>query len=243
MGRSRRRADMYGRGEHGTFSIAACDDSRQFWGAAVSTKPASVGATVPWAGWRVGALATQAMSNYYYGPDGLALLRRGVSAEDAVRLLTRADRGRDHRQLGVVDARGRSAAWTGSRCLEHALHQVGEGYTCQGNLLASADVVPAMARAFEGARGSLARRMLRALEAGAQKGGDRRGMESAALVVVHRERWFDRTWSDRWVDLRVDRHPHPIAELGRPVRADEAETRSFLRARAARLRRRRARRV
>lgn len=230
---------MYGRGEHGTFSIVACDERRQYWGVAVATKPASVGATVPWAAWRVGALATQARSNYFYGPDGLALLRRGLSADDVVRRLTRADRGREHRQLGVVDARGRAAAWTGAKCLDHALHQTGDGYTCQGNLLASARVVPAMAQAFERARGSLARRLLRGLQAGAAEGGDRRGMASAALVVVHRERWFDRNWSDRWVDLRVDRHPRPIGELGRLVRADEAETRRFL---AARLRRLRARR-
>jgi len=230
---------MYGKWEHGTFSIVACDDERQFWGVAVSTKPASVGATVPWAEWRVGAVATQAMSNYFYGPEGLHLLRRGLPAAEVVRRLTRADPQRDHRQLGVVDGRGRAAAWTGTRCIDHALHLVGDGYSCQGNMLASERVVPAMARAFERGRGSLGRRLLGALRAGAAEGGDRRGIESAALVVVHRERWFQRGWSDRWVDLRVDRHPRPIADLGRLFRADETETRRFLAQRAAAARKRR----
>ncbi|HTT15790.1 MAG TPA: DUF1028 domain-containing protein [Thermoplasmata archaeon] len=234
---------MYGRGRYGTFSIVACDPERRFWGVAVATKPASVGATVPWAEWRVGAVATQANSNYYYGPRGLELLRAGRSAEEVVRRLTTPDRQRQHRQLGVVDRRGRVAAWTGTKCLEHAGHVLGDGFSCQGNLLASAEVVPAMARAFEGARGPLARRLWRALEAGAAEGGDRRGTESSALVVVHREPWFLPSWSDRWVDVRVDRHRSPVRELGRLVRADEAETRRFLAARAAARRRRRAARA
>lgn len=230
---------MYGRGAYGTFSIVACDAERSFWGVAVSTKPASVGATVPWAQWRIGAVATQAMSNYYYGPDGLGLLRKRLSAEEVVRRLTSADPQREHRQLAVVDRLGRAAAWTGSKCLTHAMHEVGEGFSCQGNILRSSRVVPAMARAFETARGSMALRLLKALEAGAAEGGDRRGIASSALVVVHREPWFERGWSDRWVDLRVDRHPRPIAELRRLVRADEAETRKFL-AQRDRQRRRRA---
>jgi len=231
---------MVVRGPPGTFSIVACDPDRAYWGVAVSTKPASVGATVPWAAWKVGAVATQAMSNYYYGPDGLELLRRGHSAEEVVRKLTGADGRRDHRQLAVVDRRGRSAAWTGPKCLDHALHHLGNGYSCQGNMLASATVVPAMSKAFESSRGTLGVRMLRALEAGAAAGGDRRGIESAALVVVHRERWFPKSWSDRWVDIRADRHPRPIAELGRLLRADEAETKRFLVSRAAALRKKRS---
>ena len=225
--------------DHGTFSIAACDAERAYWGVAVATKPASVGAHVPWAEWRVGAIATQAMTNFYYGPRGLELLRRGASAEEVVRRLTRADPGRDRRQLGVVDRRGRAAAWTGRRCMEHALHVIGDGYTCQGNLLASATVVPAMARAFEATRGTLATRLLRALRAGAAEGGDRRGMESSALLVVHRERWMPAYVADYWVNLRVDRSRRPIADLGRLLRSDEAETRAYLaqRARAARKRR------
>jgi uncharacterized Ntn-hydrolase superfamily protein len=232
---------MYGLPEHGTFSIVACDPGRKFWGVAVSTKPASVGAIVPWAAWRVGALATQAMANYDYGPHGLELLRKGLAAEEIVRRLTRADPKRRHRQLGVVDRRGRAAAWTGDKCIEHALHQAGDGYTCQGNMLAAAAVVPAMAKAFEATRGSLAQRMLAALVAGAAKGGDKRGMESAALVVVHREPWLPLGSGDRWVDLRVDRHRRPIPELARLVRADEAETRKYLAQRAASARKRRSR--
>ena len=229
---------MYGKWEYGTFSIAACDPERRFWGVAVTTKPTSVGAIVPWAEWRVGAIATQAMSNYFYGPRGLDLLRRGLAADEVVRRLTRADPKRDHRQLGVVDRRGRAAAWTGSKCLEHALHQTGEGYTCQGNILASASVVPAMAKAFESARGSLGSRMLRALKAGAREGGDRRGIESSALIVVHREPWYQSSWSDYWTNLRVDRDRRPLQELDRLLRLDEAETRRFLAQRAAAQRKR-----
>ena len=233
---------MYGKRGDGTFSIVACDPDRRFWGVAVATKPASVGAVVPWAEWRTGAVATQANVNYYYGPRGLELLRKGLSAEDVVRRLTRADGQRDHRQLGVVDRRGRAAAWTGPKCMEHALQEVGEGFTCQGNLLAAAAVVPAMAKAFESARGTLGSRMLRALEAGAREGGDRRGMESAALIVAHREPWFPKTWPDRWTNLRVDRHRKPISELGRILRMDEADTRRYLAQRAAESRKRKAKR-
>jgi uncharacterized Ntn-hydrolase superfamily protein len=178
------------------------------------------------------------MSNYYYGPRGLELLRKGFAAEEVVRRLTESDHRRDHRQLGVVDRRGRAAAWTGWKCLEHALHHTGDGFTCQGNILAAASVVPAMAKAFESAHGTLGSRMLLALKAGAREGGDRRGMESAALVVVHRESWFQRSWSDYWTNLRVDRHRRPIEELGRLLRMDESETHRFLTQRAAAARKR-----
>jgi len=226
--------------DHGTFSIVATDPDRKFWGVAVSTKPPSVGAVVPWARWRVGAVATQAMTNATFGPRGIELLAKGLAAEEVVRRLARSDPGRDHRQLGVVDRRGRAAAWTGRKCIEHALHQVGEGYTCQGNMLAAASVVPAMARAFESARGTLGSRMLRALKAGAAEGGDKRGMESAALIVMHREPWEPRIWGDHWVNVRVDRSRRPIADLERLVIADEVETRRFLASRARAIRRRRA---
>ncbi|HTZ62159.1 MAG TPA: DUF1028 domain-containing protein [Thermoplasmata archaeon] len=218
----------------------ATDPDRKFWGVAVSTKPPSVGAVVPWARWRVGAVATQAMTNATFGPRGIELLAKGLAAEEVVRRLARSDPGRDDRQLGVVDRRGRAAAWTGRKCIEHALHQVGEGYTCQGNMLAAASVVPAMARAFESARGTLGSRMLRALKAGAAEGGDKRGMESAALIVMHREPWEPRIWGDHWVNVRVDRSRRPIADLERLVIADEVETRRFLASRARAIRRRRA---
>jgi len=227
--------------EHGTFSIVACDPDRAYWGVAVATKPPSVGALVPWADWKVGAVATQAMVNYYFGPRGIELLRRGLGAEEVVRRLTRSDPGREHRQLGVVDRRGGSAAWTGSKCISHALHVTGDGFSCQGNLLAADEVVPAMATAFESSHGTLAARMMKALEAVAREGGDQRGMESAALLVVHRERWLPKIYPSFWVNLRVDRSRHPIRDLARLVRVDEAETRKFLAARARQAKRRRAR--
>ncbi len=223
----------------GTFSIVACDAELEFWGVAVATKPMCVGGIVPWAEWRSGALATQADSNYSYGAQGLAALRRGRSAGDVVRLLTGADPGRDRRQLGVVDARGRSAAWTGAECHAWAGHLEGEHYTCQGNLLAGDRIVPAMATAFETTEGPIARRLYAALVAGAKNGGDRRGTESAALRVVHREPWFDSAWPDLWVDLRVDQSPRPVLELGRLLRLDEANTRTMLASREVRERRRR----
>jgi len=232
---------MYGRPEHGTFSLVACDSERRFWGVVVATKPTCVGAVDPWALWPAGAIATQAQTNYHYGPRGLVLLRRGLSAAEVVRRLTAADPKRDHRQLGVVDARGRAAAWTGSKCMDWAGHVTGDGFTCEGNILTSERVVPAMVKAFEQARGTLAHRLYTALVSGERAGGDRRGMESAALIVVRRERWFDAAWSDRWVDLRVDQHAHPVAELGRILQKEEASTRRFLAARASRLRRRRVR--
>ncbi len=225
---------MYGRPEGGTFSVVACDEDRKYWGVAVATKPTSVGAVVPWAQWRVGAVATQAETNYFYGPRALELLRRGRSADEVVRRLTQRDPKRARRQLGIVDARGRSAAWTGAECRDWAGHVSGEGVSCQGNLLANERVVPAMVRAFERTRGALSRRLFAALVAGEHAGGDRRGMESAAIVVVHREKWFDPAWSDRWVDLRVDQHARPVTELGRILRREEAATRRFLAARGRR---------
>lgn len=234
---------MYGRDGRGTFSLVACDLARRSWGVVVSTKPMSVGAVVPWGAWRVGALATQARSNYLYGPQGLDLLRKGRRAEEVVRRLTEADRARDERQLGVVDARGRSAAWTGARCHDWAGHLTGPCFSAQGNLLRGERVVPAMAEAFERSRGSLAQRLYAGLVAGAAAGGDRRGMESSALLVVHRERGLDPAWGDRWVDLRVDQHPDPVRELGRLLRRDEAATRRFLARRAERRRKLASRKV
>jgi len=232
---------VYGQRSWGTFSIVACDPERVYWGAAVSTKPLAVGAVVPWAEWRVGAIATQAMSNYQYGPSGLALLRKGAAANEVVDRLTREDPKREHRQLGVVDRRGRAAAWTGKKCLASASHIVGEGFSCQGNLLAADEVVPAMAAAFESTRGSLARRMLAALRAGAAEGGDRSGMESAALIVVHRRPWFERAWGDQWLNLRVDQHRRPIVELERLVDLEEANARKLVAWHASQVRKRRSR--
>lgn len=201
----------------GTFSIVAADRERREWGVAVQSKFISVGAVVPWARSAVGALATQALANVGYGPQGLELLSRGANAETVVRKLTGADPKREHRQLGVVDARGHAAAFTGSECLDWAGQEVGDSFTCQGNILFGPAVVRAMARAFEATPGDLPERLLAALAAGQREGGDRRGMQSAALLIVREAGGYDQG-NDRWVDLRVDDHPSPIEELRRIFR-------------------------
>jgi uncharacterized Ntn-hydrolase superfamily protein len=198
-----------------TYSIVACDLERREWGVAVQSKFLAVGAGVPAAEAEVGALATQALANMRYGPDGLALLRKGLSADEVVKQLTEADDGRDHRQLGVVDASGRSATFTGTSCYEWAGGVTGEGYAAQGNILVSGDTVSALAHEFEETAGrSLAERLLDALAAAQAAGGDRRGQQSAALLVVRRDGGYMGT-SDSVADLRVDDHPTPIEELKR----------------------------
>ncbi len=201
----------------GTFSIVAADLDRGEWGVAVQSKFISVGAVVPWAEAKVGAIATQAMANVRYGPEGLALLRSGTSARDVVRRLTEADAGRDHRQLGVVDARGEAASFTGAKCMDWAGHEVGHGFACQGNILFGPTVIHAMARAFESTPGDLPERLLAALSAGQREGGDRRGMQAAGLLIVREKGGYDEG-TDRWVDIRVDDHPAPIEELKRVFR-------------------------
>ncbi|MCI4326660.1 MAG: DUF1028 domain-containing protein [Thermoplasmata archaeon] len=198
----------------GTFSIVAADPATGEWGVAVQSRFISVGAVVPWAASRVGAVATQALANVRYGPDGIEMLRRGLGADAVVEKLTRADPKREQRQLGVVDAKGRAAAFTGKECFDWAGHVVGEGYTCQGNILVSRAVVEGMARTFESTPGDLPERLLAALAGGQKEGGDRRGMQSAALLVVREKGGYDEG-SDRWVDIRVDDHPTPIEELKR----------------------------
>ncbi|MCI4349990.1 MAG: DUF1028 domain-containing protein [Thermoplasmata archaeon] len=198
----------------GTFSIVAADVERGEWGVAVQSRFIAVGAVVPWAEASRGALATQARANVTYGPRGLELLRAGKSAEEVVKLLTGADPKAAHRQLGVVDARGRSAAFTGKECLNWAGHRTGDGFSCQGNILFGPAVVEAMARTFETTPGDLPERLLAALGAGQREGGDRRGMQSSALLIVRAGGGYDEG-SDRWVDLRVDDHPSPIEELQR----------------------------
>lgn len=198
----------------GTFSIVACDPIQGDWGVAVQSKFLAVGAVVPWAQAGAGAIATQSYANTSYGPEGLRLLAAGMSAEEALARLVAADEGREHRQVGMVDAAGRAAAFTGRECLAWAGHLVGSNYACQGNILVSAATVEAMAAAFEAAGGPLADRLLAALAAGQEAGGDRRGQQSAALLVV-RERGGYGGFNDRYLDLRVDDHPQPIAELQR----------------------------
>jgi uncharacterized Ntn-hydrolase superfamily protein len=202
-------------GRWATYSLVACDLEAREWGVAVQSKFPAVGAVVPWAEREVGAIATQATANVSYGPRGLELLRSGLSAEEAVKRLTEADNGREHRQLGVVDGAGGSASYTGPSCLAWAGGVTGEGYAAQGNILVSEETVVALAETFEAAAGRpLAVRLLEALAAGQRAGGDRRGQQSAALYVVKRDSGYGAS-SDVLVDLRVDDHPAPIEELHR----------------------------
>jgi uncharacterized Ntn-hydrolase superfamily protein len=198
-----------------TFSIAACDLEAKQWGVAVQSKFLAVGSVVPWAEPEVGAIATQAYANPGYGPNGLALLREGLSASEVVERLLAEDEGRDERQLGVVDASGAAAAATGSGCLDWAGHRTGECYSAQGNILVSGETVDALAETFEATADTLlADRLLAALAAAQTAGGDSRGEESAAILVVQRKGGYA-ALSDVLVDLRVDDHEHPIEELAR----------------------------
>ena len=202
---------------HGTFSIVAWDPTRGEWGVAVQSKFIAAGAVVPWGQAGVGVLATQASSDGSQGPKGLELLRKGLSAPEVVARLSRESPDRDDIQLGVVDAKGGAASFTGKRCPEWAGHIVGDGYACQGNILFSSQVVRAMARTFETTPGDLPERLMAALVAGQREGGDRRGMQSAALLVW-KERGGYRGGLDRWIDVRVDDHATPIEELDRIFR-------------------------
>lgn len=198
-----------------TYSIVACDLATSQWGVAVQSKFLSVGSVVPWAEPHVGAIATQAYANPRYGPDGLGLLREGLSADEVVARLTEADDGRDERQLGVVDSRGKAAAYTGSGCMDWAGHRVGECYSAQGNILVGAETVDALAVTFESTQGDmLERRLIDCLAAAQVAGGDRRGQQSASLLVVEQDGGYAQL-SDVIVDLRVDDHPKPIEELRR----------------------------
>jgi uncharacterized Ntn-hydrolase superfamily protein len=198
-----------------TYSIAACDLAAGQWGVAVQSKFLAVGSVVPWAEPQVGAVATQAHANPRYGPQGLALLREGVSADDVVARLTADDDGRAERQLGVVDGQGRSATYTGEECLEWAGGRAGPGYAAQGNILVSAATVGALADTFERTAGRpLAERLLDCLDAAQAAGGDRRGQQSASLLVVEKEGGYAGL-SDVLVDLRADDHERPLEELRR----------------------------
>ena len=195
-----------------TFSIAAFDPETDSLGVAVQSKFLAVGSVVPWARAGIGAVATQAMANFNYGPRGLDLMAEGRTAEETLEALTSADEGRDHRQLGVVDARGRAATYTGSECFDWAGGVTGEYYAAQGNILVGRETVDAMAKAYEGTEGDLAARLLAALDAGQEAGGDSRGRQSAALLVVREGGGYGGD-NDRVIDLRVDEHPDPIKEL------------------------------
>jgi uncharacterized Ntn-hydrolase superfamily protein len=197
-----------------TFSICAYDPDTNEWGVAVASKYLAVGSAVPWAKAGVGAVATQAAVNVALGPKGLELLEKGKSGEEVVKQLTEEDKGKDARQLGVVDAKGESANFTGPKCNAWAGAKSGKHYTCQGNLLAGEDVVKDMATVFEEAKGPLAWRLMAALEAGEKAGGDKRGKQSAAILVVRDGRGPNGI-GDRYVDFRVDDHAKPVEELAR----------------------------
>jgi len=197
-----------------TFSIVAFDGSTGDLGVAVESKFIAVGALVPWAKAGVGAIATQAWANVSYGPRGLKMLEAGSSASETLRRLVADDPRPEVRQVAIVDGKGDVAVHTGSECMEWAGHATGAGYSCQGNILSSSKVVQSMADAYEETSGDLVDRLLRALSAGQAAGGDRRGEQSAALLVVRDKGGYE-GFTDRYVDLRVDDHPHPIEELER----------------------------
>lgn len=200
-----------------TFSIVAHDPQTGDMGIAVASKFLAVGAVVPWAQAGAGAVATQASANVSFGPRGLAMLSGGRSAEQTLHALLHGDSEREYRQIGLVDAHGHAAAHTGSRCFDWAGHVVGDGFAAQGNILAGAHVVDALASAFIRAEGELAERLMAALQAGDAAGGDRRGRQSAALYVARAGGSYGGTL-DRYIDLRVDDHAEPVPELARLLR-------------------------
>jgi uncharacterized Ntn-hydrolase superfamily protein len=199
-----------------TYSIVARDAETGELGVAVQTRSFAVGAAVPWAEAGVGAVATQSFTERSYGPLGLELLRAGRTPEEALAGLVTADPQENVRQVGIVDASGRGASHTGELCIKEAGHLVHHGFTVQANMMRSAEVWPAMASAYAGASGSLPQRLLGALDAGEAAGGDFRGRQTAAMLVVEGKA-SGRPWDDRVIDVRVDDHPDPLAELRRLV--------------------------
>ena len=201
-----------------TFSVVGFDPETGDLGVAVQSKFFGVGSVVPWAKTKVGAIATQSYANVAYGPDGLALLAAGKTAKETLKQLTDVDDRRDSRQAGIVDAKGTSASFTGAKCNAWAGHREGTNFCVQGNILASENVVKAMAAGFETARkvegSELADWLMASLEAGQAEGGDTRGKQSAALLVVREKSGYGNA-NDRYIDLRVEDHPEPIQELAR----------------------------
>lgn len=180
---------------------------------AVASKFPAVGAVVPWARAKAGAVATQALANTSFGPRGLELMGRGLSANTALERMLARDPDRAHRQVGLVDSKGRSASYTGKACMDWAGSRTGPCYSIQGNILAGVEVVSEMERAFVETKGDLPHRLLAALEAGNRAGGDRRGRQSAALYVAKPKAGYGGN-NDRWIDYRVDDHLYPIPRLG-----------------------------
>ncbi|MBV8563758.1 MAG: DUF1028 domain-containing protein [Actinobacteria bacterium] len=198
-----------------TYSIVACDLEARQWGVAVQSKFLAVGSVVPWARAEVGAVATQSYANPSFGPFGLELMAEGLSAEETLERLVAGDEGREDRQVGVVDGEGRSASWTGSQCMDWAGHRTGPGYAAQGNILVGPETVDALVATFEATVAlPLANRLLECLVAAQAAGGDRRGQQSASLLVVEKNGGYAGL-SDVAVDLRVDDRERPIEELRR----------------------------
>ena len=201
-----------------TFSMVGFDPATGDLGVAVQSKFFGVGTVVPWAKAKVGAIATQSYANIDYGPDGLRLLEAGHTAEETLQLLTSQDRQHPRRQVGIVDAQGRAASYSGEECNPWAGHHVGKNFCAQGNLLAGEEVIPAMVAAYQKAQAEegseLADWLMAALQAGQAAGGDKRGQQSAALVVVREGGGYGRR-NDRYIDLRVEDHAQPIGELAR----------------------------
>lgn len=197
-----------------TYSIVARDPATGQMGVAVQSHYFSVGPAVPWAEAGVGAVATQSLVLVDYGPNGLALMKQGMTAQQALDSLLKADEHNEGRQIAMVDAKGNVAAYTGAKCIPDAGHVTGEQFSCEANLMANHKVWPAMKAAYEKARGDLAERMMQALEAAEAAGGDLRGRQSAAIMVVKAQS-SGKPWNDRIVDLRIEDHPHPLQELRR----------------------------
>ena len=195
-----------------TFSIVAYAPQEQAWGVAVASKFLAAGAIVSWARAGAGAVATQALARVSYGSDGLALMAQGQSAEDALQTLLALDPDRERRQVGLVDVHGGAAAHTGTGCSAWAGHRVGAGFTCQGNILTGPETLDAMAETFTSARGELADRLVAALLAGDTIGGDRRGKQSAAVLIVRPGGGYGGD-NDRYLDLRVDDDSQPVRRL------------------------------
>ena len=204
-----------------TYSIVALDETTGELGVAVQSHWFSVGFLVPWAKAGVGAVATQSFVKVDYGPDGLQLMESGITAVDALKTLTSKDEGEAVRQVGMIDIKGNVAAHTGSRCIKYAGHIVGENYSVQANMMANGTVPKAMAVAFEKTKGDLADRMMAALEAAEGEGGDIRGKQSAAMVIVSGEP-SGVDWKDTKLSLRIEDHPTPLIELKRLIRVHRA---------------------
>jgi uncharacterized Ntn-hydrolase superfamily protein len=199
-----------------TFSIVAYDPAESAWGVAVASKFLAAAAVVSWARAGAGAIATQAFAKVGFGPDGLAMMAEGRSAQNTLDTLLANDTNRAHRQVGIVDSRGGAAAFTGEDCFDWAGHKIGEGFTCQGNILTGPETLEAMAETFTTTGGELADRLVAALLAGDTIGGDSRGKQAAGVLVVKPAGGYGGD-NDRYLDLRVDDHPEPVQQLRKLV--------------------------